>query len=661
MINLPADDGGYIRDYINEYRRKHNIPEPEEIKKLYDKQSNFLEEELKLVTQLRITKKLVLYLDYFPNLTSINITGNKGLSQQEIQSIINKYPNMKELTIEHQNELQYLDVSSLKKLQDLKLISNKGLIKVVGIDKLSDLHGFTFYDNFLYGGNPKDNLMRQVYRISHDSLAECNLDVLYMPDFIKFLEENNLKLNDVKDYLVWSENLKSGVEIKHNHLEYKTGELYIAYKEARDIVKKYIKDTDTPEQRFAILYQWMCENIKYDDEALDNNHTHTNDGIAQGRPGGANGTVNAFKYGSCVCQGYSKSMQMLLKLANISSEDIGCVAEEKDLKEPRIIFDSKIHADESDHSILKVNLNGKIYYNDITWDASRFQKGKNRNYFLLSKSDISKNHRLLGETGVIDAGKSISPQEQEKLLKFAADRIKQMDQEKAHDTSLTSNNIVEENKINKERSQQSMEEKKEVATLLSEINTELTQSRAQYGQIAIQIENLMKQNATTPIANYQQRLNALIQQRDALSSKISEQMSTQKTYQTIVDYEKEEAQQHQQTQSQQTTTTSTTTQQDEDELKREKYGYSDMTEQERIAFDERLERQSYTRQTEKTKDDLISEKQDILRAAWKQKLEEMKKQGFEVPNLDDILRQQEIIEQQRMDTERLENTRRRMM
>ena len=41
--------------------------------------------------------------------------------------------------------------------------------------------------------------------------------------------------------------------------------------------------------------------------------------------------------------------------------------------------------------------------------------------------------------------------------------------------------------------------------------------------------------------------------------------------------------------------------------------------------------------------------------------EETKKQGFEVPNLDDILGQQEIIEQQRMDTERLENTGRRMM
>lgn len=756
MINIPSEDGMYIRDYINKYRRKHNIPEPEEIKKLYDKQSNFLKEELELITKLRITKKLVPYLDYFPNLTSINITGNEGLSQQEIQSIINRYPNMKELTIEHQNELQYLDVSNLSKLQDLQLISNKGLKNVIGIDKLVDLYGFTFYDNQLYGDKPKDDLMQQVYRISHDSLAECNIDVLYMPDFIKFLEEHNLNLDSVKDYIVWSENLKSGVEMKHSHLEYKTGELYMAYKKARDIVEKYIKDTDTPEQRFAILYQWMCENVKYDYAALDNNHTHTKDGIVQGRSGGTNGTVNALMYGSCVCQGYSKSMQMLLKLAGIYSVDIGCVAEEKDIKTPRIIIDNQIHADESDHSILKVNLNGKIYYSDITWDAGRFQKGKNRNYFLLSKSDILKDHRLLGEAKVFDAGKSVSSQKQEELLKFATERIKQIDQEKAHDTSLTSNNVVEENKINKKRSQQSMEGKKEVATLLSEINTELTQSRAQYGQIAIQIENLMKQNATTPIANYQQQLNALIQQRDALSSKISEQMSTQKTYQTIVDYEKEEAhkatlwqveqllgiritdvagmevdpnrfggvpqalakdtnvlrqelgninqqletlfydgqldlktyqamkkavrdeyskfskdapkpikkeetQQQQQNQSQQTTTTSTTTQQDKDELKREKYGYSDMTEQERIAFDERLERQSHTRQTEKTKDDLISEKQEILRAAWKQKLEEMKKQGFEVPNLDDILRQQEIIEQQRMDTEKLENTGRRMM
>ena len=477
MINLPLYDGIYIRDYIDKYRRKHNIPEPEEIRKLYNKQSSFLEEELELVTQLRLTKNLVPYLDYFPNLTSINITGDKGLSQQEIQSIINKYPNMKELTIEYQNELQYLDISNLTKLHSLQLISNNGLKNVVGIEQLNDLYEFTFYDNQLYGDKPKATLMRQVYRILHNSFAECNLDVLYMPDFIIFLEENNLKLDEIKDYIVWSENLKSGVEMKHSHLKYKTGELYMAYKIAQDIVKKYIKDTDTPKQKFAILYQWMCENVKYDYTALNNNHTHTNNGIVQGRSGGANGTVNALMYGSCVCQGYSKSMQMLLKLANIYSADIGGVIEEKDIKINKFIIDNQIHADESDHSILKVNLNGKIYYSDITWDASRFQKGKNRNYFLLSKSDISKNHKLLGEDAVFDAGKSVSPQEQEELLEFATARIKQIDQAKIQDTSISKD---------EERNQQNMEEEKDIETLLNEINAKLSQLREKYEQIATQ-------------------------------------------------------------------------------------------------------------------------------------------------------------------------------
>ncbi len=33
MIHLPLNDGMYIRDYINKYRRRYNIPEPDELKK----------------------------------------------------------------------------------------------------------------------------------------------------------------------------------------------------------------------------------------------------------------------------------------------------------------------------------------------------------------------------------------------------------------------------------------------------------------------------------------------------------------------------------------------------------------------------------------------------------------------------------------------------
>ncbi|UKI26448.1 MAG: hypothetical protein L6V91_06575 [Bacilli bacterium] len=56
------------------------------------------------------------------------------------------------------------------------------------------------------------------------------------------------------------------------------------------------------------------KNVRYDHEALDNGHKHTEQGKKVGQLGGTNGTVNGLVYGSCVCEGYSKSMQMLLKI-----------------------------------------------------------------------------------------------------------------------------------------------------------------------------------------------------------------------------------------------------------------------------------------------------------------------------------------------------------
>ena len=429
MVNLPLNDGLYIRDFINKYRMKNNISEPEELKKVYNKQTTFLEEELKLVTKLRITKELFPYLDYFPNLTIINITGSESLSQFEIQLIINKYPNLKELTIEHQDYLQFIDLNNLSKLQRLKIISNKELKSIIGFNNMNDLYSFICYDNQAYNHTLKQDLFTQIYRFCCELGTKCTIDVLYMPDFIKFLEQNNLNLNDVKDFITWREKLKIGVEVKRKYLEYKTNELYMAYKKAKIIVDRYIKATDTPRQKFAILYQWMCENIKYDCSALDNEHTHIKDKIVQGQHGGSNGTVNALMYGSCVCQGYTKSMQLLLKILEIYSADVECVVDEKNENQKSMLkIDNQIHGSESNHSILRVNLDGVNYYSDITWDANRYQNGKNRVYFLLSKFDISKDHRLLGEDKIINIGKSVSFNEQEELLRFASERIRKINE-----------------------------------------------------------------------------------------------------------------------------------------------------------------------------------------------------------------------------------------
>lgn len=74
---------------------------------------------------------------------------------------------------------------------------------------------------------------------------------------------------------------------------------------------------------------------------------------------------------------------------------------------------------------------------------------------------------------------------------------------------------------------------------LINLNRQMSNLRQQYGTISSQIENLMKQNQQTPIANYQQQLNDLIKKRDLISEQMELTSSSQKTYQNIIQMEKE--------------------------------------------------------------------------------------------------------------------------
>lgn len=427
MIYLSLNDGYAIREQINKYRIKHNIPEPDKIKKLYSKNDRFLEEELTYVTSLRITPTIIDYIDYFPNLESVIFDCNKKISNKDMQNIINKYPNLKELIIKEQNNITTLDISNLKNLEVLEITSNKDLKRVIGLDKLDNLYRISFFDNITYVDSFKKDLMEIIYNNSYLKGTECNVDVLYIPYLIGYLNSTNLSTSDIKDNIYFMEHLKSGVEMIQNDLRYTFDEIRVTYEKAKEIVDRYVKNIDSDMEKFAIIYQWMCENVVYDNNALaSDTRTHSDDGIVRGRTGGINGTVNALLYGSCVCQGYSKSLQLLLELCGIKSFDIGCIAEEKDNTIDRNKIDDRIHADASDHSILKVNIDNNTYYSDTTWDASRYQLGKDRKYFLLSKEDISKDHKLLDEENVINALQSISQDEFNRLMKFAKGRIKEV-------------------------------------------------------------------------------------------------------------------------------------------------------------------------------------------------------------------------------------------
>ena len=86
-----------------------------------------------------------------------------------------------------------------------------------------------------------------------------------------------------------------------------------------------------------------------------------------------------------------------------------------------------------------------------------------------------------------------------------------------------------------------VEERKTTSELLNEYNQQLSKLQSHYGIITTQIENLMQQNTSSPIPNYQEKLNGLIQQRDNISKEMEPVIHSQRTFQQAVDLEKEQA------------------------------------------------------------------------------------------------------------------------
>lgn len=422
MIHLPYTFGEKVRSAIDKYRDKNNLDTPEEIKKLYNKNEHFLESEFDLVEELYITEEAIQYLHLFKNVKVLNITCAHQFTNEEVQKIINTYPNLEELNVANQNKITYLNLEEQPNLQELTIHSNKNLSRILGLRDLSNLFEIIVYDN------PE---LLEVYnkllcaKVLKESLhgTRCKLDLLYIKELLELLPSNisqeQLKLLDIK----FVEQLKDNTIIEN--IEHSVAQTIFVYENAKEIVEKYTKETDTPKQKFAIINEWLCQNVIYDHDGMER-QIHVSNGQQRGIKGGTNSCINAILYKTCVCQGYTKAAQLLLKIAGIESYDVGCVATDDDNVRKTLRYGER-KISYSDHSILRVLFpNNEEYYSDITWDAGKIQDGKPRENFLLSKEDISKKHQLEGEEE-IKTSKTISLVEEEALLKFAKKRIEDVD------------------------------------------------------------------------------------------------------------------------------------------------------------------------------------------------------------------------------------------
>ena len=412
MISLSLNVGEIIRKSIIDNEKRLGILPLEELKNVYNKQNTFFEKELSLVSTLTVNREVLEIINLFPNVLDLTIDSSEQFTTKEINFIIQSFPNLKKLTIKNQDNLQVLNLSNLYQLEELNITSNDKLFKMTNLEELSNLEKLTFYNNNLFSSISINKLVNYIKENKDKSF---NIDVLYFKDVFPDLPSN----------IVWSEFLKEKTLVEH--LTYKNEEMLKVYKKALSIINKYLESGDTDEEKFAILYEWLTKNVTYDFASLKNTN---NKKLA------SNGTVGAFLDNKAVCQGYTKAMQFFLKILNIPSLDISCVMDDDARKRKSYSLDGRMMPSYADHSIIKVRLSNNTFYNDISSDSIRAMFGFGKKYFLMSKDEIEKTHKLVGQEETL-AYKSISDEERKKLEEFACHRIKKREEENISDKGGT--------------------------------------------------------------------------------------------------------------------------------------------------------------------------------------------------------------------------------
>lgn len=425
----------------------------------------YTSEELELIDKLSFENPVrgsLEGIELLSNLKSLRIksVGNSSYEQDKnIASIsdkdcsrIAKCKNLEFLDIENQAKLSYIDVSQMKKLHALSLNRNAVLDEIFGLDSLKELWQFDCVGN--------ESLTRieglNGIIMNNKDLTDLNLDVLLYPDAVGYdvktgsINEETIKRFDEMT-ISWQEILSSGKNIKINNYQ-----MMSMHQKASKALEEYVPKYC--ENRTAVMgiEQYLAENVKYDDESLKNGHSHSysskNDdlpSITSGPIGGANGAYNAFTYKTCVCEGYTRAMQYLLRLKGIKSHNVHCISGEDKLHMSNDKGDDmyKVYnlPDDGYHSIISID-DVEYLYDDPCWNAGRYQRGdKTMPWTLLTKEEISKDHTLSFGEKNIDNNTCKVPRSE---IQIAMQRVANYRQERKRRQEIFSEQEIGKNTIN---------------------------------------------------------------------------------------------------------------------------------------------------------------------------------------------------------------------
>ena len=391
----------------------------------------FLPEDLELVQKIEIghiTKDSLEKIEHLKNLETLIISNeddsevdlnseNKTESEHESDEYsiedrdfmdIAQCKNLKKLVVIAQNKLKNVDLNYFEKLEHVEFRCNKRLSKIEAGRSVKNLKTFICCDNEELENT--EEIGRIIER--NQNLSRIEIDVMNFPDAIKFDYHSGEYNHEIVQRLRNIPNIifEECFEAERS-ITLSLDEMVKMHNKACEILHLYVQDTANKKDLIVGVENYLAKNVEYDEKAGQHVHVEKYGDecesvekeyrFVKAPMHGASGAYNALVFNQCICEGYTRAMQYLLKLKGVKSHDVYCLPRkiEKNFfntaEENSRIGEAKIAFDDEYHSILCIDDFNSLYA-DPCLDAKFYRKGdKTLPFVLKTKEEMEETHRFV--------------------------------------------------------------------------------------------------------------------------------------------------------------------------------------------------------------------------------------------------------------------------
>lgn len=391
LIKLPMTIGLKVLEVLKE---KGYSPR---VSKLGLYSFEFTADELSQITELTFINPLpncLAGIEYLSNLKKLKIvsTINTAYSNETVSindkdiARISKLTSLTSLKIENQSEISWVDLENLVNLEEVSISRNSHLDELSGLDKLRKLNDFAVYGN--------KNLYRLegiIDLITQNQLDFIELDLMNYPEVLPLKGDLYRMVN-----LFFNEATSAGI------VSYSIGQASIFHEKCLAIASTIQSYSQNRKAQVIAVEKYLAEHVAYDTDGVKrSDRAFYENGKKRGKKSGTNSAYNGIMFGSCVCEGYTRSMQYILKLLGIKTTNVSCIAGANKIEVNTSYHNMVSLPDDGYHSIIRIDDEDMLYC-DPCWDSCYWKKGRqNLPYCLLTKGEMSQDHTLSFEEDII--------------------------------------------------------------------------------------------------------------------------------------------------------------------------------------------------------------------------------------------------------------------